>query len=186
MKQNATRRHCRASSLGGAAAALSLALLCGPAPAEAQVLGLLRAINDGGSWINLEVKEGRADYRSPVFPVAGMAVKGCVKIWDGNPGSWTLRAKDLLGEAELEVTTDSAKPVRFDYKGGLQAQLDLEVEWSEPGGTTLYIWVGVSLKEEQDEEERDICEPPPSNPKHVHAVIQAGVAVDREALRSWN
>ena len=155
-------RWCRAISFVGAAAALSLALLCGAKPTEAQVLGLLRAINDGGSWIKLPVEDGRAEYRSPVFPVAGMAVKGCVKIWDGNPGSWTLRAKDLLGDAELEVTTDSDKPVRFDYKGGLQAQLDLVAEWSEPGDTTLYIWVGVSLNEEKDDEERDICEPPPS------------------------
>lgn len=154
-------RRLRIIPIGSAAAVLFLAPAIGPAPADAQILELLRAINNGGSWINLEVKEGRAEYRSPVFPVAGMAVRGCVKIWDGNPGSWTLRAKDLLGEAELEVKTDSGKPVRFDYKGGLQAQLDLEVEWSEPGDTTLYVWVGVSLKAERDEEERDICEPPP-------------------------
>lgn len=147
---------------GGAAAALSIVLLCGAAPAEAQVLELLRAINNGGSWIKLEVEEGRAEYRSPLFPVAGMAVNGCVKIWDGNQGSWTLRAKDLLGDDELEVTTDSDKPVRFDYKGGLQAQLDLQVEWSEPGDTTLYLWIGVSFQDKQDDEERDICEPPPS------------------------
>ena len=161
-QRNKRRRFYGSLSTGIATAALSLALLCGAKPAEAQVLGLLRAINDGGSWIKLPVEEGRAEYRSPVFPVAGMAVKGCVKIWDGNPGSWTLRARDLLGDEKLEVTTDSDKPVRFDYKGGLQAQLDLVAEWSEPGDTTLYIWVGVSLTEEKDDEERDICEPPPS------------------------
>ena len=155
-------RWCRAISFVGAAAALSLALLCGAKPAEAQILELLRAINDGGSWIKLPVEDGRAEYRSPVFPVAGMTVKGCVKVWDGNPGSWTLRARDLLGDEKLEVTTDSDKPVRFDYKGGLQAQLDLVAEWSEAGNTTLYLWVGVSLNEEKDDEERDICEPPPS------------------------
>ena len=163
MRQAKARaRCCRAISLGGAAAALSLALLCTPARADAQVLQLLRAINDGGSWIKLPVEDGRAEYSSPVFPVAGMTVKGCVKVWDGNPGSWTLRARDLLGDAELEATTESDKPVRFDYEGGLQAQLDLVVEWSEPGDTTLYLWIGVSLTEEKDDEERDICEPPPS------------------------
>ncbi len=140
---------------------MPLALLCSPTRAEAQVRQLLRAINDGGSWVKLPVEEGRAEYRSPVFPVAGMAVNGCVKIWDGNPGSWTLRARDLLGDAQLEATTESDKPVKFQYKGGFQAQLDLVVEWSEPGDTTLYLWVGVSLQEERDEDERDICEPPP-------------------------
>ncbi len=161
MRHNGTRRR-RIRAIGGAAALISLALLCGPAPAQAQVLQLLRAINDGGSWIKLPVEEGRAEYRGPVFPVAGMAVKGCVKIWDGNPGSWTLHARDLLGDAELEVTTESDKPVKFDYKGGLQAQLDLVVEWSEPGDTDLYLWIGVLLQQEEDDDERDICEPPPS------------------------
>ena len=138
-----------------------MVLLCAAAPADAQVLALLRAIGEGGSWVKLPVENGRAEYRSPVFPVAGMAVNGCVKVWDGNPGSWTIRARDLLGETELEATTDREEPVRFQYEGGLQAQLDLVVEWSEPGSTTLYLWVGVSLQDQKDEDERDICEPPP-------------------------
>ena len=147
----------------GALAALSPLLPFGPAPAEAQILQLLRAVNDGGSWIKLEVEDGRAEFKSPVLPVAGMAVNGCVKVWDGNPGSWTLRARDLLGEEKLEVTTESDEPVRFDYQGGLRAQLELEVEWSEPGATTLYLWIGVSLPEREDDG-RDICEPPPPPP----------------------
>ena len=159
--RTAADRHCggRTGWLAGALIALST-LLCPPAAAQAQVLDLLRAINDGGSWIKLTVEDGRAEFKSPVLPVAGLSVNGCLKIWDGNPGSWTLRARDLLGNAKLDVTTVSEKPVRFDYKGGMQAQLDLAVEWSESGETTLYLWVGVSLREAGDEE-RDICEPPP-------------------------
>lgn len=162
------RRRRPGFSTGGVAAALSVALLCGATPAEAQVLDLLRAISDGGSWVKLPVEDGRVTYRSPALPVVGIAVKGCVRIWHGNSGSWTLRARDLLGDAKLAVTTEPDKPVKFDYKAGFQAQLDLEVEWSEAGDTDLYIWVGLALQEDPSEEEkkdgedeRDICEPPP-------------------------
>ena len=155
--------HRRRARLPECAAALAcLALIFAPARAGAQVSQLLRAISDGGSWIRLPVEKGRAEYRSPVLPVAGLTVRGCVKIWDGNPGSWTLRARDLLGDAELDVTTESQEPVKFDYQGGFRAQLDVVVEWSEPGDTTLYLWIGVSRPEEEDAGERDICQPPPS------------------------
>lgn len=160
------RRH-RLLSVGTAAALLLLAAAFSPARAEAQILNLLRAISDGGSWVKLPVEEGRATYQSPTLPVAGIAVRGCVRIWSGNTGSWTLRARDLQGEARLAVTTEPDKPVSFDYKAGFQAQLDLEVEWSESGDTDLYIWVGLALQEEEPNEEdeddrRDICQPPPS------------------------
>ena len=95
-------------------------------------------------------------------------MKGCVRIWRGNTGSWTLRARDLAGDAKLAVTTEPDKPVKFEYKAGFQAQLDLEVEWSESGDTDLYLWVGLALQEdpseeekEKEEDERDICQPPP-------------------------
>ena len=159
-------RRLRIFPIGSAAAVLFLAPAIGPAPADAQVLNLLRAIGDGGSWVALPVEEGRASYRSPALPVAGIAVRGCVRIWSGNKGTWTLRAQDLMGEAKLAVTTEPDKPVKFDYKAGLQAQLELEVEWSESGDTELYLWVGLALQrdpppEDGEEEERDICVPPP-------------------------
>ena len=145
------------------AAILFVASLFSPASGEAQVLGILSAVSNGGSWVNLTVEGGRAEYRSPVLPVAGMAVNGCILVWAGHSGSWTVRAKDLLGEEMLEVTTESGKPVKFDYRAGLQAQLDLVVEWSEPKDTTLYLWVGVSLQDNKEKSgDRDICEPPPS------------------------
>lgn len=159
-------RRLRIFPIGSAAAVLFLAPALAPSPADAQVLNLLRAIGDGGSWVKLPVEEGRASYRSPALPVAGIAVNGCVRVWVGNKGAWTLRAQDLLGEAKLAVTTEPDKPVKFEFKAGFQAQLDLEVEWSESGDTDLYLWVGLALKqdpppEESEEDERDICEPPP-------------------------
>lgn len=168
MRSNGPHRWPRRGLSIGAAVVLSLALTSGAAPADAQVLNLLRAIGDGGSWVQLPVEAGRAAFRSPALPVGGIAVKGCVRIWRGNTGSWTLRARDLAGDAKLAVTTEPDKPVKFEYKAGFQAQLDLEVEWSESGDTDLYLWVGLALQEdpsekekEKEEDERDICQPPP-------------------------
>ena len=146
------------------ALALSVATLTGalalPAPAEGQIAQILQAVNSGGSWIQLPVEGGRASYRSPAFPLAGMAFDGCVKIWERHSGSWTITARDAMGDARLDVTTAPGEPVRFDYKAGFQAQLEVDIEWSEPRDTTLLVWVGVSASMTQDTG-RDLCQPPP-------------------------
>ena len=149
-----------------AAFALGLALfvlagaLALPTAAEGQIAQVLKAVNSGGSWIQLPVEAGRASYRSPAFPLAGMAFDGCVKIWERHSGSWTISARDAMGDARLDVTAAPGEPVRFDYKAGFQAQLEVDIEWSEPRDTTLFVWVGVSAAMTQDTG-RDICQPPP-------------------------
>jgi len=148
-----------AFALGVAVAALSAALAL-PAPAEGQIAQVLKAVNSGGSWIQLPVEAGHASYRSPAFPLAGMAFDGCVKIWERHSGSWTISATDAMGDARLDVTAAPGEPVRFDYKAGFQAQLEVDIEWSEPRDTTLFVWVGVSTAMNQDPD-RDICQPPP-------------------------
>ena len=148
-----------AFALGVAVTALSGALAV-PTPADGQIAQVLKAVNSGGSWIQLPVEGGRASYRSPAFPLAGMAFDGCVKIWERHSGSWTISARDAMGNARLDVTTAPGEPVRFDYKAGFQAQLEVDVEWSEPRDTTLFVWVGVSTAMNPDTE-RDICQPPP-------------------------
>ena len=161
MRQSITSHsECRLRSSGRVASLLILAALSVPAPAEAQVADLLRAVGNGGSWIRLPVEEGRASYVSPVFPVAGLAVNGCVQVWSGHSGSWTLRAKDTVSGDELNVTTGPGEPARFEYQAGFQAQLDVSIEWSEPRDTTLFMWVGISTPVTNDGE-RDICQPPP-------------------------
>ncbi len=145
--------------LGVAVTALS-GVLALPAPAEGQIAQVLEAVNSGGSWIRLPVEGGHASYRSPAFPLAGMAFDGCVKIWERHSGSWTISARDAMGDARLDVTAAPGEPVRFDYKAGFQAQLEVDVEWSEPRDTTLFVWVGVSTAMNQDAD-RDICQPPP-------------------------
>ncbi|MDE2763527.1 MAG: hypothetical protein OXQ94_07430 [Gemmatimonadota bacterium] len=152
---------------GCAAAALTSGLLLPASPAEAQVLQLMRTIADGGSWINLPVRKGKASLSSPAIPLAGLALNGCLLVWRGHSGKWTVRARDTLGDKELDVVALPGQPVKFDYKAGFKAQLDLEVEWTEPRDTTLFMWVGLSPGRKKEEEgdgknpdDRDICRPP--------------------------
>ena len=162
------KRHRRPPRVLGMAVFLA-AFLLPTAPADAQLVQLLKAIGNGGSWINLPVEKGRASLRSPIVPLAGMAFNGCLHVWSGHTGEWTMRAEDTLGGEKLEVVAEPGKPVRFDYKAGLRAQLDLNVEWSEPRDTTLFMWIGLARGKKEDEkgdgeeekEGRDICRPPP-------------------------
>ena len=141
---------------------LALAVWSSPGPAEGQIVQLLKAVGNGGSWINLPVKEGRASLRSPVLPLAGLSVNGCLHVWERHSGSWTVRARDVIGGRELEARLEPGIPERFDYDAGFRAQLDLEVEWSEPRDTTLFMWVGIErAKKRKKDDERDICQPPP-------------------------
>ena len=150
------------------AAFLAVASLFPAAPAEGQLIQLLRAIGNGGSWINLPVEKGRASLSSPVVPLSGLTIDGCLHVWSGHTGKWTVRAKDTLGDKELDFVAEPGKPVRFDYEAGLRAQLDLTIEWSEPRDTTLFLWIGLARGqkederkdgEEKNEEGRDICRP---------------------------
>ncbi len=150
----------RLPSAGRVAVLLLVAVLSSPVSAEGQISALLQAVGNGGSWIRLAVEDGRASYVSPVFPVAGLAVDGCVQVWMGHSGSWTLRAKDTMSGDEINFTTGPGEPARFEYQAGFQAQLDVSIEWSEPRDTTLYMWVGLSTPVTNDRE-RDICQPPP-------------------------
>ena len=152
----------RPPALGGATVLFALAVLFPAAPAKGQVVQFLRAVGNGGSWINLPVKKGRASLRSPVLPLAGLSLNGCLHVWRRHSGSWTVRAKDTVGGQELDVKLVPGTPAKFDYKAGLQAQLDLVVEWSEPRDTTLFMWIGVErAKKEKEKDDRDICQPPP-------------------------
>ena len=153
------------------AAFLALASLFPAAPAEGQLIQLMKAVANGGSWINLPVAKGRASLLSPVVPLAGLSINGCLHVWTGHSGKWTVRAKDTLGDKKLDFVAEPGKPVRFDYKAGLRAQLDLNIEWSEPRDTTLFLWIGLARGKIEDEkkdggdekeEGRDICRPAPS------------------------
>lgn len=141
-------------------ALVAVALAASALPAHGQILELMRIVSEGGSWLGLPVTEGRASLEGPVVPVAGLALNGCLQVWDGHSGEWTIRAKDRLGGGGIDVTASPGQPVRFEFRGGLQAQLDVAVEWSEPRDTTLHVWVGVASPSARSGD-RDICQPPP-------------------------
>lgn len=145
---------------GRVATLVTAALLASTVPAQSQIFELMRIVGDGGSWLGLTVTAGRASLEGPVVPVAGLALDGCLQVWDGHSGEWTIRAEDRLGASSLDVTVNPGQPARFEFRGGLQAQLDVAVEWSEARDTTLHVWVGVALPSAPGDG-RDICQPPP-------------------------
>jgi len=145
---------------GRTAMLVAVAFLASTFPAQSQIFELMRIVGDGGSWLGLTVTAGRASLEGPVVPVAGLALDGCLQVWDGHSGEWTIRAEDKLGDSGLDVTANPGQPVRFEFRGGIQAQLDVSVEWSEARDTTLHVWVGVALPS-APRDGRDICQPPP-------------------------
>lgn len=147
---------------GRVAAFLAAAVLASTLPAQGQIFELMRIVSQGGSWLGLPVTGGRASLEGPVVPVAGLTLDGCLRVWDGHSGEWTIRAEDSLGESRLDVTAKPGQPVRFAFRGGVQAQLDVQVEWSEARDTTLHVWVGVAPPSAPDGR-LDTCQPPPTN-----------------------
>jgi len=137
--------------------ALALLLVAGmPVSGHAQIADFLQAVNRGGGWISLDVVRGRGTYESATVPIGGLRVKGCFQVWEGHSGTWSVHAQDPHGDGELDVRTRPGQPVEFDYKAGMQARLEVNVEWSEPRDTTLFMWVGI---EGLSSRERDVCKP---------------------------
>jgi hypothetical protein len=126
------------------------------APGHAQIAEFLQAVNRGGGWISLDVVDGRGTYESATVPTGGLRVKGCFQVWEGHSGTWHVLAADAAGDGELDVRTRPGQPVEFDYKAGMQARLEVNVEWSEPRDTTLFMWVGIEGLSSRD---RDVCQP---------------------------
>lgn len=127
--------------------------------AQGQLGQVLQAVANGGSWVRFQVEAGRGSYRSPRLPVAKMTLDGCFQVWEGHSGTWTIRAKDLRGTTEIDVTVAPGEPVEFKYEGGLTAEIDLAIEWSEPRDTVMIAWVGLTALAGEDGE-RDVCQPP--------------------------
>ncbi len=127
-----------------------------PGTVSAQMGEFLQAISGGGSWINLDIVDGRASYLSPVLPLPGLTVSGCFQVWDGHSGTWTVAARDVYGDQAINAAIEPGEPVKFDYTGGMQAQLEVTVEWSEPRDTTLFMWIGLQALASKD---ADVCVP---------------------------
>lgn len=155
------------------AAVASCASAAVPASAEGQLGRLLQAIKEGGGWARFSVEDGRGGYRSAAVPVAGLSLDGCFQVVQPATGTWTLTARDLLGDGRIEATVGAGEPVRFSYEAGFRTQLDVVVEWSEPRDTTLVVWIGL---ETLAQEGRDVCQPPPGDPPLQAGAVARGPA----------
>jgi hypothetical protein len=136
---------------------LSLLLLgFGPRPGEGQSLpDLLRSIQQGGGWVRIPVEDGGGSLRTVALPTGRLALTGCLQVWGGHSGSWDIRARDLFSERELNLLVGPGEPRPFMYEADSQAQLQIDVRWSEPRDTTLLLWVGLDSQRVQ----RNPCVP---------------------------
>ena len=93
--------------------------------------------------MGIPVEDGRGSLQTSVLPTVGMRIAGCVQVWTGNSGTWEIRARDTQGDGMIELIGEGGDSQRFEYTTGLTAQLDVDVQWSEPRDTTLLVWVGL-------------------------------------------
>lgn len=129
-----------------------------PAHGHGQLAELLRAVANGGTWTELPIERGQGSYRSPVLPLAGLSLAGCLRVWEGHSGNWTIRAEDKMGSDKIDVQVAPGEDALFRYRAGFRAQIEIAAEWSEPRDTTLFVWIGIARSDDSDVE--PACEPP--------------------------
>lgn len=135
---------------------LTLAGLFSPSTGSAQSIAeIFEAIRVGGGWVSLPVEAGKARLTTMAIPSAGRTFKGCLEIWPGHSGRWLVKVTDTYGNGRIEADARPADDIPFNYTTGMMAQLDVQVEWSEPRDTTLMVWIGL----DSPRRERDACEP---------------------------
>lgn len=115
-----------------------------PAPLRAQALdGVMGAIRKGGGWVSVDIVRGRGSASTLPIPTMGMTVAGCVRVFDGHSGVWRIRAHETVADTIIEVNSIPGQGIPFSHSFGLRSQFEVEVLWSEPRDTTLFLWVGV-------------------------------------------
>lgn len=148
----------RSGAVLGTLLALTLASAWVPSRAAAQAVGpLLEAIRQGGSWVNIPIENGKGSVETAEVPTFGLELAGCARIWSGHSGLWTIQAADLIADSTLTAVMEPDEPVRFRHRSGARAQLSLDIRWSEPRDTTLFLWVGLGGRERRN---GDACVPP--------------------------
>jgi len=127
-----------------------------PRPANGQsIVELLQSVRQGGGWVRIPVEGGKGTLLTSAVPTLGLTLVGCMQVYPGHSGRWDITARDPYGDGLLEANVPGGEPVTFRYQTGQRAQLSVEVRWSEPGDTTLLIWVGL----ETPGQDRDSCAP---------------------------
>jgi len=130
-----------------------------PASADGQTIGpLIEAIRQGGSWVNIPIEGGQGTVETAVVPTLGLELAGCARVWSGHSGTWTVTAADLVSDTALTAELEPDEPLRFRHRAGPRARLSVDVRWSEPRDTTLFLWVGLGGEERRV---GDACRPNP-------------------------
>lgn len=144
----------------GASLALVVAVitLAVPLGAHAQsVSSILSGMRDGGGWVGIPIEGGKGSYTTVRLPTARMTLDGCVNVWYGHSGKWTIEARDSITDSTLVIAAEPGIGVPFSHKFGMQAKIDFDFRWSEPRDTTLLLWVGVDLDGEGGDP--PVCDP---------------------------
>lgn len=118
-------------------------------------LELLRSIRQGGAWISIPVTGGEGRLTTDTVTTLGVRLDGCLTVWGGHSGSWTLDARDPVNGERLDAVALPGQGVRFNYQTGPRSQVDVRVRWTEPRDTVLLVWVGL----ERENSPRDACTP---------------------------
>ena len=109
---------------------------------------ILQALQQGGAWVNLAVRDGVGFFQSTAVPTLGIQLRGHLRIWEEHTGSWEVTMRDLARGEDFVILEDEMTPgdrVDFDYQTGMLGQLRIDVQWSEARDTTLRVWVGTEL-----------------------------------------
>ncbi len=126
-------------------------LLVTPADARSQTMDqVFRFMQEGGAWLSLDIVEGRGSFKGHRVPTMGMNLAGWFQVADTNRGEWSIRVVDLAGDPAkpvIEVDVESGQRVPFAYDAGATVEVRIDVEWSEPADTVLWIWLGTQAGE---------------------------------------
>ena len=135
-----------------------LLLLAVPAQVAGQgVSDMMGGVRSGGGWVNIPIVAGSGRFETPMLPSMTMSLRGCLNVWPGHTGEWTIEAHETVMDETVRLEAEPGVGVPFEHTFGLRAQIDFDFTWSESRDTTLYLWVGVDLK---NEGAQSVCEPP--------------------------
>lgn len=148
--------HGRSALRAGVVALLLASVHAAPASAQTAA-GIMSGLRDGGGWVGIAIEDGRGTYTTIRLPTARMTLSGCVNVWHGHSGRWTIEARDQLSDSTLVIDAEPGIAVPFSHTFGMQTKLDFDFRWSEPRDTTLYLWVGVDT--DGDGGDPPVCDP---------------------------
>lgn len=129
-----------------------------PSSAVAQrVSEIMSGIRDGGGWVSVPIENGEGSYSTVRLPTGRMTLSGCVHVWPGHSGTWTIEAEERVQETTISIEAEPGVAVPFRHTFGMQARIDFDFRWSEPRDTTLFLWVGLDLDGEGGDP--PVCDP---------------------------